>query len=624
MTSDDFRNIVATLPDMPGVYRFIDEHDALLYVGKAKNLKKRVTSYFIKNHQNFKTAVMVRNAHRIEYTVVETEQDALLLENTLIKNFQPRYNINLKDDKSYPFICIRNENFPRVFLTRSLEKDGSEYFGPYTSVVRVSGILDFIKKMYPLRTCNLNLTEKNISAGKFKVCLEFHIGNCKGPCQARQSKEDYDNSITQIRHILKGNLSEVIQNLKHQMQDLATGYRFEEAAILKKKLQAMQDYQSKSLVVHPTLTNIDVFSFREEEKNAFVNYMRIINGAVIQARTVEIIRKIEEEKEDVLVYVINELRSQMGSNSSEIIVPFNIEFPDKEILITVPSRGDKKKLLELSEKNLSYYLLARERERAGNQRESPALRILTQLKKDFRLTDLPTHIECFDNSNFQGAFPVASMVVFKNAKPSKKDYRHFNIKTVEGPNDFASMEEIVYRRYKRALEEQQTLPQLIMIDGGKGQLTAAMNSLEKLNLVGRIAIAGIAKRLEEIYFPGDPLPLYIDKKSPSLRLVQQIRDEAHRFAITFHRSKRDKATLHTELLDIKGISEKTAGKLLQLFRSVEKIKSLDKEELSKAIGNSKASKVYNYFHADVVVQNENAATEVNESSEQEQETQPPE
>ncbi|MEO6167615.1 MAG: excinuclease ABC subunit UvrC [Chitinophagales bacterium] len=607
MTTEDFKKLFAHLPDDPGVYRFIDEHDAMIYVGKAKNLKKRVTSYFVKNHSQYKTSVMLRHARRIEFTIVETEQDALLLENTLIKNFQPRYNINLKDDKSYPFICIKNENFPRVFLTRMIERDGSEYFGPYTSVVRVRSILDFIKKMYPLRTCNLNLTEKNIAAGKFRVCLEFHIGNCRGPCEAKQSKDDYDKSIAQIRHILKGNLGEVIQNLKQEMQEYAINYRYEEAELLKKKLLAMQDYQSKSLVVHPTITNVDVFSFKEDEKNAYVNCMRIINGSVIQTRTLEINKKIEEEKEELLVFVIHELRNQLQSTSKEIIAPFAIEFPDHEITVTVPSRGDKKKLLELSEKNLSYYLLAKMKENFENKRESPAQRILAQLQKDFRLTELPVHIECFDNSNFQGSFPVASTVVFKNGKPSKKDYRHYNIKTVEGPNDFASMEEIVFRRYKRLLDERQSLPQLIMIDGGKGQLGAAMNSLEKLELVGRVAVAGIAKRLEEIYFPGDPLPLYIDKKSPSLRLIQQLRDEAHRFAITFHRSKRDKAMLRSELLDIRGISDKTAEKLLAHFRSVEKIKVATEEELTEVIGKAKAKTVRGYYDAPPV--SEDAAIE---------------
>lgn len=583
------------LPDEPGVYRFIDDKDTMIYVGKAKNLKKRLSSYFVKNSVPYKTRVMIRRARRIEYTIVETEQDALLLENTLIKNYQPRYNINLKDDKTYPFICIRKENFPRVFLTRTIERDGSEYFGPYTSVVKVRGILDFIKKMYPLRTCNLNLGDKNIAAGKFKVCLEFHIGNCKGPCEARQSKDAYDNSIAQIRHILKGNLGEVVQNVKQEMQQHADNYRFEEAAAAKMKLNALQDYQSKSLVVHPTITNVDVFSFKEDEKNAYVNYMRIVNGAVIQTRTIEINKKIEEPKEDMLVFVILEVRNQLQSNSKEIIIPFPIELPNEEITITVPLRGDKKKLLELSEKNLSYYLLAKMKERMDHPRETPANRILAQLQKDFRLTELPTHIECFDNSNFQGAHPVAAMVVFKNGKPSKKDYRHYNIKTVEGPNDFASMEEIVYRRYKRLLEEKQSLPQLIMIDGGKGQLSAAMNSLEKLGLVGSVAIAGIAKRLEEIYFPGDPLPLYIDKKSPSLRLIQQLRDEAHRFAITFHRKKRDKATLRSELLDIKGISFKTAQKLLTHFHAVGKVKQAPPEELERVIGKAKATLIVNHF-----------------------------
>ncbi|MBX7107330.1 MAG: excinuclease ABC subunit UvrC [Chitinophagales bacterium] len=610
MTTEDFKNLFPHLPDDPGVYRFIDENNVMIYVGKAKNLKKRVTSYFVKNHAQYKTSVMVRNAKRIEFTIVATEQDALLLENTLIKNYQPRYNINLKDDKTYPFICIKKENFPRVFLTRHIERDGSEYFGPYTSVARVSSILDFIRKMYPLRTCNLQLSEKNITAKKFKVCLEFHIGNCKGPCEGRQTMQSYDHSIAQIRHILKGNLGEVIQNLKKDMQDHADHYRFEEAETLRKQLLSLQDYQSKSLVVHPTITNVDVFSFKEDEKNAYVNCMRIVNGSVIQTRTLEINKKIEEQKEEILVFVIHELRNQLQSNSKEIIVPFKLDFPEKDIMVTVPSRGDKKKLLELSEKNLAYYLLAKMKESIDNKRESPAIRILSQLQKDFRLTELPVHIECFDNSNFQGAYPVASMVVFRNGKPAKKDYRHYNIKTVTGPNDFASMEEIVFRRYKRLQDEKQSLPQLIMIDGGKGQLNAAMNSLEKLGLTGSVAIAGIAKRLEEIYFPGDPLPLYVDKKSPSLRLIQQLRDEAHRFAITFHRRKRDNATLQSSLLHIKGISDKTAEKLLRHFHSVEKIKSASSEELNAVIGKHRSALIQAHF------QHRNTAES---SSQQEQE-----
>lgn len=607
MTFEDFKFIFSSLPDEAGVYRFLDESEGMLYVGKAKSLKKRLASYFSKNNQQYRTQVMVRNAHRIEFTVVQSEQDALLLENQLIKRFQPKYNVNLKDDKTYPWICIKNEPFPRVFLTRKPEKDGSEYFGPYTSVKRVREILEFIKKMYPLRTCNLNLTDKNIAAHKFKVCLEFQLGNCKGPCEAKQTKEDYDHNIAQIRHILKGYVSEVVQLMKQQMNELASTYKFEEAAWLKKKLEYLEEYQSKSLVVHPTITNVDVFSFREDEKNAYVNCMRIMNGIAVQTKTVEIVKKIEEEKNELLLYVINELRLELQSESSEIIVPFPIEFPDEKITVTVPQRGDKKKLLELSEKNLYYYLLAKEE--ASGKRTSKEERILIQLQKDFHLTELPVHIECFDNSNFQGDYPVASLVVFKNAKPSKKDYRHFNIKTVEGPDDFASMEEIVFRRYRRLLEEAgnditpgddkmhrvATLPQLIIIDGGKGQLSAAMNSLEKLGLTGKMAVAGIAKKLEEIYFPHDPLPLYIDKKSASLRLIQQIRDEAHRFAITFHRKKRNKATLHTELIDIKGISEKTAEKLLNHFRSVEKIRNASEEELLPVIGRAKARLILAYF-----------------------------
>lgn len=625
MTLGDFKKISSSLPDEAGVYRFIGDEDMPIYVGKAKNLKKRLTSYFTKNNAQYRTQVMVRHSKRIEFTVVQSEQDALLLENQLIKRFQPRYNVNLKDDKTFPWICIKKEPFPRVFLTRKPEKDGSEYYGPYTSVKRVREILEYVKKMYPLRTCNLNLTQKNIEAKKFKICLEFHLGNCKGPCEAKQSIEEYDRNISQIRHILKGNVHEVVQRMKEQMNDLAANYHFEDAAWVKKKLDYLEEYQSKSLVVHPTITNVDVFSFREDEKNAYVNCMRIMNGVAVQTKTVEINKKIEEEKEELLLYVINELRTELLSQSNEIIVPFAIDFPDENVTVTVPQRGDKKKLLELSEKNLHYYLLAREAVSGVNKRTSREEKILQQLQKDFRLTELPTHIECFDNSNFQGAYPVASMVVFKNAKPSKKDYRHFNIKTVEGPNDFASMEEIVFRRYRHksviASEAKQSpesnenesmeiaspgmknvglattndLPQLIIIDGGKGQLSAAVNSLEKLGLLGKVAVAGIAKKLEEIYFPHDALPLYIDKKSPSLRLIQQIRDEAHRFAITFHRKKRDKGTLRTELIDIKGISEKSAEKLLQHFHSVEKVRNATEEELAAVVGKSKAQSIISYY-----------------------------
>lgn len=593
MTFEEFKLIFSSLPDEAGVYRFMDEGALMLYVGKAKNLKKRLASYFNKNDQSYRTQVMVRNAHRIEFTVVQSEQDAWLLENQLIKRFQPKYNVNLKDDKTYPWICIKNEPFPRIFLTRKPEKDGSEYFGPYTSVKRVREILDFIKKMYPLRTCNLNLTDKNIAAHKFKVCLEFHLGNCKGPCEAKQTKEDYDYNIAQIRHILKGHVNEVLQLMKQQMNQLASSYKFEEAAWMKKKSEYLEEYQSKSLVVHPTISNVDVFSFKEDGLHAYVNYMRIVNGIAIQTKTVEIVKKIEEEKNELLLFVINELRLELQSESSEIIVPFPVEFPDERITVTVPQRGDKKKLLELSEKNLYYYLLAKEE--ASGKRTSKEERILIQLQKDFHLTELPVHIECFDNSNFHGDYPVASLVVFKNGKPSKKDYRHFNIKTVEGPDDFASMEEIVFRRYRRLLDEEESLPRLIIIDGGKGQLSAAMSSLEKLGLIGKVAVAGIAKKLEEIYFPNDPLPLYIDKKSPSLRLIQHIRDEAHRFAISFHRRKRDKATLHTELIDIKGISNKSAEKLLNHFRSIEKIRNASEEELCFVVGRAKARLVVAYF-----------------------------
>ncbi|HAP00908.1 MAG TPA: excinuclease ABC subunit C [Bacteroidetes bacterium] len=577
------------LPSLPGVYKFKDKEGKLIYVGKAKNLKKRVSSYFNRDLGTNKTTVMVRTASSLEFMIVNSEHDALLLENNLIKEFQPRYNVNLKDGKTYPFICIKKERFPRIFFTRKLIKDGSEYFGPYTSVNRASVLLDTIKQLFPLRTCNLFLAQKNIEQKKFKVCLEYHIGNCKGPCENLQSEEDYNSTIQQIRNLLKGHLKPVSDYLNAEMKKLSENYEFEKANLFKQKLEMLENYQHTSTVVNPSLSNIDVFAFVEDEKTAFVNYMKVVNGSIIQSKTIELHKKIEEEKTEMLQFAVNELRQQFSSASEEIIVPFFIPAPDEKIKITVPVRGDKKKLLELAEKNVAFYKLNLSLH-SGNK-QTPQERIMKQLQEDFRLKELPTHIECFDNSNFQGSFPVASMVVFKNAKPSKKDYRHFNIKTVEGPNDFASMEEIVYRRYKRLTEENQSLPQLVIIDGGKGQLGAAMNSIDKLGLRGKMAIAGIAKRLEEIYFPDDSLPLYINKKSEGLKVIQQIRNEAHRFAITFHREKRSKGTIKTGLEEINGVGKSTADKLLKHFRSVEKIKSASIEELISVIGKSRAEKV---------------------------------
>ena len=596
MTVEEYKQIYLSVPDQPGVYRFLDtDGQTPLYIGKAKNLRKRVSSYFTKSNHLIRIKLMVHSAHKIEWTVVDTEQDALLLENSLIKRFKPKYNVALKDDKTYPYVCIKNEPFPRVFLTRQREKDGSEYFGPYTSVGRVQIILEFIKQLFPLRNCNLNLMPENIAAKKFRVCLEYHIGNCKGPCAAFQTPEDYDDEIRQIRSILKGQLQPVIHHLRQRMQDAVANYKFEEAEGFRVKLERLENYQSRSTIVNPSLDNIDVFAYQENDKDVYVNFMKIANGTIIQTKTYEIEKKLEEEKEELLAFVIGEVRDEMDSNAEEIIVPFDVDYELPNVKFTVPQRGDKLKLLELADKNLTYYLQSKAILKEQHAKTPGWERVLKQLQDDMKLKDLPVHIECFDNSNFQGSYPVAAMVCFKNAKPSKKDYRHFNIETVVGPDDFASMKEIVYRRYKRLLDEQQSLPNLIIIDGGKGQLSAAVESLRELDIEGKIAICGIAKRLEEIYVPGDPLPLYINKKSESLRLIQRIRDETHRFAITFHRSKRNKGTLTSELNGIKGIGQNTFEKLMQHYKSVKKIKEAPENELVELVGTARAHRLLNYF-----------------------------
>lgn len=594
MELSEFKKIEPTLPLNPGIYKFFDADEKLLYIGKAKNLKKRISSYFLKQDTHSgKLLVMVRKVSKIDFTIVETEQDALLLENTLIKKFQPRYNVALKDDKTYSSICIKKERFPRVFQTRKIIKDGSEYFGPYSSGTAVYSLLEFIRSVFPLRNCNLNLTEENIKKKKFKVCLEYHLGNCKGPCEALQNEEDYNNNISQIRNILKGNVQSVIQYFKQQMEIFAKEYQFEKANEIKDKVRSLQNYQSKSTVVNPKINNVDVFSISETENNMFVNYLKVVKGSIIQTKTIELIKKIEEESKDVLSFAVNDLRQQFGSTAKEIIVPMKIDLADKELKIIVPKKGDKKKLLELSEKNVFYF--KNQKLISEEKTQTLAERILKQMQSDLRLKELPVHIECFDNSNLQGSFPVASLVVFKNARPFKKDYRHFNIKTVEGPNDFASMEEIVFRRYKRLQEENQSLPQLIIIDGGKGQLSSAMNSLEKLNLLGKIPLIGIAKKLEEIYFPHDSLPLHINKKSETLRLIQQIRNEAHRFAITFHRNKRSKHSIQSELVRIKGIGKNSMEKLLGKYKSVQKIKEVEMTDIEKEIGKKRAEILFDYF-----------------------------
>jgi excinuclease ABC subunit C len=597
MKTEDFRAMSDNIPHEPGVYRFLDDEGTILYVGKAKSLKNRLTSYFgDKKHTQYKTVLLTRNSAKIEYTVVETEHDALLLENSLIKKFQPRYNVMLKDGKSYTYICIKHEPFPRVFFTRRVIRDGSVYFGPYTSKYRVNILLEIIKKLFQLRTCSLNLTTDNINKGKFKVCLEYHIKNCLGPCEGFESESDYDTKIDQVKNILKGNLGGVKRYITDGMKKHADDLEFEQAQVLKEKLIAFEDYQSTSTVVSTTIKDIDVFAITKDDQMAYVNYLKIINGALINTDIAEMQMNLDDDPADLLSFVIPTIRERFESVAPEVIVPIDIQLPDTKIIITVPQRGDKKKLLELAEKNIDYFIMQKKRDEISHQKKvSSSERILTTLKKDLRMDVVPLHIECFDNSNIQGTNPVSSCVVFKNAKPSNKDYRHFNVKTVEGPNDFASMEEVVYRRYKRLLDEEKSLPQLIIIDGGKGQLSSAVASLEKLGILDKVTVIGIAKQLEEIFFPGDSLPLYINKKSESLKLIQQARNEAHRFAISFHRDQRSKNFLGTQLTNIPGIGKVTAEKLLKKFGSVTRMRASDPIEIEQLIGKANAKKVKDFF-----------------------------
>lgn len=593
---DHLKSLVSALPEEPGVYQFFDENKIIIYVGKAKRLKRRVASYFNKVHDTAKTNIMVRKIVDIRHIVVETEEDALLLENNLIKKHQPRYNVLLKDDKSFPWICIKKEEFPRVQVTRHLLKDGSEYFGPYTSVKMVRILMDMIRSLYQLRTCNLKLTKQGIREQKFKVCLEYHIGNCKAPCVANQMVEEYDQTILDIRNILKGNIGSVTSHLKDKMLELANNFKFEEAQIIKEKLELLAKYQSKSTIVNPTINNVDVYSIVDDEGSAYVNFLKVVNGAIIQAHTIEMKKKLDESKEDLLQLAITEIRQKVFSTAKEILVPFELELPIQGVRFIIPQRGDKKKLLDLSERNVKYYRLEKLKKGDKSLKQTHADRIVATMKTDLRLKDAPIHIECFDNSNIQGTHPVASCVVFRNARPYKKDYRHFNIKTVVGANDFASMEEIIYRRYRRLLEEGKSLPQLIVIDGGKGQLGAALNSLDKLDLRGKISVIGIAKKLEEIYFPGDPYPLYLDKNSETLKTIQYLRNESHRFAITFHKQKRSKAFIGSELDKIEGIGPKSVQKLIQRFKSVENVKKATLTELESELGNAKALTVWKYIN----------------------------
>jgi excinuclease ABC subunit C len=589
--------LLKTLPDKPGVYQYFDDEGQILYVGKAKSLKKRVYSYFTKDKfESGRTKVLVSKIADIKTIIVDSELDALLLENNFIKQFQPRFNVMLKDDKSFPWIVIKNEAFPRIFPTRRKINDGSEYFGPYPSVKVMRNLLDTIKQLYPRRTCNLNLTEKNIQAGKFKVCLEYHIKNCKGPCEGLQSEQEYDEMIAEIRQFIKGNLGDLMKALKTRMLEHAAAFEFEKAQAIKERMELIERYRSKSTIVNPLIKDVDVFSIHSDEKTAFVNYLKVIDGCIVQGHTLELKKKLDETPEELLALAIGEMRTQFKSDAKEIIVPLLPDFEDAKININVPQRGDKKQLLDLSERNLWHFIREKQKQVELVDPERHTKRILEQLKKDLRMPVLPEHIECFDNSNIQGAYPVSAMVCFKNAKPSKQDYRHYNVKTVEGPNDFATMEEVILRRYSYLLEQNEPLPQLIVIDGGKGQLSSALLSLEKLGLRGKITIIGIAKRLEEIYFPDDSIPLYIDKKSESLKIIQQLRNEAHRFGITHHRKRREKGTIKTELSDIKGIGDATSADLLRKFKSVKKIKSLSLQELTEAVGLSKAQIVFQHFN----------------------------
>jgi len=588
--------IVKNLPQKPGVYQYFDEKNRIIYVGKAKNLKKRVSSYFSKiNSVSGKVQMLVRRIADIRYIVVETEQDALLLENNLIKKYRPHYNVALKDDKTFPWICIKKEPFPRVFPTRNVIRDGSTYFGPYANGRLMHTLLELTRQLYPLRTCSLALTEKNIRAKKFRVCLEYHLGNCKGPCEGHQDAEDYDRSVASIREIIKGNLATVARQLRELMMNYAATQEYEKAHLVKEKLLLLEKYQSKSTVVSPAINDVDVFSIIASGLNAYVNFMKVMNGAIIQVHTIEIVKKLDETPEELLGIAITEIRQRFETVSPEIILPFLPDFEIPGVNFTIPKIGDKKKLLELSERNVKYYQLEREKQKELVDPEHRSKRTLDTMMRDLRMTELPAHIECFDNSNIQGDNPVAAMVCFKNARPDKSEYRHFNIKTVEGPNDFASMGEIILRRYKRLTGEGKPLPQLIIVDGGKGQLSAALKSLDALGLAGKMTVIGIAKKLEEIYYPNDPLPMYLDKKSETLRIIQQMRDEAHRFGITHHRRRREKAMLSPSLAGIPGIGSTLNQKLLRKFRSVKNIRTASLEELQETIGKAKGAVVYEFF-----------------------------
>ena len=595
MTNSEFQNIAQTIPRNPGIYKYYNNENELLYVGKAKDLRKRVSSYFFKNLTSYKTHELVSRIHHIEFTIVNSEQDAFFLENSLIKNFQPRFNINLKDDKSYPYIVIKNEPFPRIFLTRKHIEDGSEYLGPFTSVHRVRELLGFIRQTIPIRTCALNLTQKNIERKKFKVCLEYHLGNCNGPCEGLQNEVDYQEGIQQIKNLLKGNLNPVINHFKNEMKALAEKLEFEKAELIKKKIDFLKNYQARSVVANPRLSEMDIFSIVKYEEKAYINYLMVQNGTIVQTKTILTEHFLDETEEEILAFAVAQLRSTFNSKAKEIIVPFMISYPENEVVITVPKGGDKKKLLDLSEKNAQYFIdeLKNKQRLKLDKKNGDKLDLLKQVQQDLRLSEIPFHIECFDNSNFQGSYPVSAMVCFKNGVPSKKDYRHFNVKTVEGINDFATMKEAVYRRYKRVIEESLPWPDLVIIDGGKGQLSAAAEALHELNVTGKTTLAGLAKNVEEIFFTGDHESLKLPYDSPTLKFIRSIRDEVHRFGITHHRKRRAKGVFKNELEEVKGIGKETANRLLKEFKSVKNIREKDVSEISKIIGKTKAAILLN-------------------------------
>ena len=598
MTQKEFSVIASTIPTQPGIYKYYDKANELLYVGKAKHLRKRVSSYFSKTFTTYKTKELVQRIHHIEFTIVNNEQDAFLLENTLIKEFQPRFNISLKDGKTYPYIVIKNERFSRVFFTRRKINDGSQYLGPYTSVEKVKELLDFIKQTILLRTCKLNLSENNIKKGKFKVCLEYHLGNCKGPCEGLQTVENYNEELEQLVNLLKGNLSSVMQHFKKEMQEHVKKMEFEKAAHYKNKIEHLKNYQARSTVVNTRIGNVDVFSILEDGNIAYVNYLAINAGTIVQTKTIMLEKKLEETAAEVLAFAAAQIRSSFGSTTKEIIVPVAIEFPELDVIITIPKSGDKKKLLDLSEKNVNYFREELKKKKMLNLEEKTAdekIKVLQKLQKDLQLPALPLHIECFDNSNFQGSYPVSAVVCFKNGQPSKPDYRRFKVKTVIGINDFASMTEVVYRRYKRLLDESKPLPQLVIIDGGKGQLSAAMQSISALNIPGTTSVVGLAKNEEEIFFPGDTQSVKLPWDNESLKLIRRIRDEVHNYGITFHRNLRSKGTFKNELEQIKGIGKSTADQLLKEFKSVKSIRSKTREDIAELIGNAKAGLIIKYF-----------------------------